>query len=270
MLKIGDFAKLSRVSIKTLRYYDEVGLLKPSAVDPFTGYRAYSLDLLPRLNRILALKDLGMSLEQIGYLLDEDVPAEQIRGMLRLKQGELRQRVADEQARLERVEARLRWIEQEGKMPEYDVVLKSVEAMRVAGTYGEGSPETIGQTFGALLGEVGAFVAGSGAGFAGPPLTLYFEMEGQNDWHFEVAVPISRNLPGTERVKVHELPAASTVASVVHQGAYGSIGEAYAAVMSWIEGNGYRICGPSREVYLQFDQEHPERNLTEIQFLVEK
>ena len=79
MFKIGDFSKLSQVPVKTLRYYDEIGLLKPAKVDRFTSYRQYSADQLPRLNRILALKDLGLSLAQIAQLLDGDLPPEQIR-----------------------------------------------------------------------------------------------------------------------------------------------------------------------------------------------
>ena len=88
MFRIGEFSKLSQVPVKTLRYYDEIGLLRPAKVDDFTGYRYYSADQLPRLNRILALKDLDLSLAQIGELLDGDLPAEQMRGMLRLKQAE--------------------------------------------------------------------------------------------------------------------------------------------------------------------------------------
>ena len=65
-MRIGDFSKLSRVSIKALRYYDQMGMLKPIDVDRSTGYRSYSVSQLPRLNRILALKDLGLSLEQIA------------------------------------------------------------------------------------------------------------------------------------------------------------------------------------------------------------
>src|SRR5512136_1663207 len=133
MLKIGDLSKLSRVSVKTLRYYDEVGLLRPAQVDRFTGYRYYSFDQLPRLNRILALRDLGVSLEQIAQLLSEDLPAAQLRGMLRLRRAELSQHVQDEMDQLARVEARLTQIEQEGKMPSYDVVIKKVEPQLVAG-----------------------------------------------------------------------------------------------------------------------------------------
>jgi len=112
MIRIGDFSKLSRVSIKALRLYDEMGLLKPVDVDRFTGYRYYEFNQLPRLYRILALKDLGFSLEEIGRLLESDVPVEQMRGMLRLRQAEIRQRMEAEEARLERVELWLRVIEQ--------------------------------------------------------------------------------------------------------------------------------------------------------------
>ncbi len=75
MLKIGEFSRIGQISIKTLRYYDTIGLLKPHQIDPITGYRYYSFDLLPRLNRILALKELGLSLEQINQLLTDDLTA---------------------------------------------------------------------------------------------------------------------------------------------------------------------------------------------------
>src|SRR5215213_8621982 len=103
MIRIGDFSKLSRVSIKTLRFYDEMELLKPVEVDRFTGYRYYEFDQLARLYRILVLKDLGFSLEEIGHLLEGNLSAEQMRGILKLRQAEIRQRV-EEEARLERVD----------------------------------------------------------------------------------------------------------------------------------------------------------------------
>src|SRR5512141_3329320 len=113
MIRIGDFSKLSRVSVKTLRYYDGVGLLKPVHVDPSTGYRMYEYAQLLRLHRILALKDLGFSLEEIGRLLSENVTPGQLRGMLMLRRAEARQKVLEETDRLEQVEAWLRQIEQE-------------------------------------------------------------------------------------------------------------------------------------------------------------
>src|SRR6476646_8489928 len=132
MLKIGDFARLCQLPVKTLRYYDDLGLITPARVDLMTGYRYYALEQLPRLNRLLALKDLGFSLEQIARVLNEGVTHEQLRGMLMLKRAEVEHRLKDEQARLVRIEARLKEIEMEDQMPEYDVALKTVPPMMIA------------------------------------------------------------------------------------------------------------------------------------------
>ncbi len=136
MIRIGDFSKLSRVSIKTLRFYDEIGLLKPVEVDALSGYRYYEFDQLPCLHRILALRDLGFSLEEIGRLLREGLTPEQMRGMLKLRQADIRLKVQEETERLERVEALLRQIEQEDRMSKYDVVIKKVESIKVASVRG--------------------------------------------------------------------------------------------------------------------------------------
>src|SRR5438046_710646 len=117
MLKISHFARIGRVSIKTLRYYDSVGLLKPARVDDLTGYRYYTSEQLPRLHHILALKDLGFSLQQIAEALRAGLAPGELQHLLCKKQAELEQRVREEQARLERVRARLRQIEQEGMRP---------------------------------------------------------------------------------------------------------------------------------------------------------
>jgi len=66
MLKIGDFARLGQVSVRMLRNYDELGLLTPAHIDQWTSYRSYTADQLARLNRIVALKGLGFSLEAVG------------------------------------------------------------------------------------------------------------------------------------------------------------------------------------------------------------
>jgi DNA-binding transcriptional MerR regulator len=79
MFKIGDFSRLTRVSVKALRHYDRLGLLEPARVDPLNGYRYYSSEQLSGLNSILALKDLGFSLEQVSLLLDEEMSPAQVR-----------------------------------------------------------------------------------------------------------------------------------------------------------------------------------------------
>src|SRR5688572_27412331 len=134
MFKIGEFSKLVQVPVPTLRYYDQMGLLKPVKVDRFTGYRYYSASQLPRLHRILALKGLGFSLEQIGEALAEGSPLtpEQMRGMLRLRHAQLSQQLDDMQNQLAEVEARLNQIEQEEKLSTYDVILKQVAPLLIA------------------------------------------------------------------------------------------------------------------------------------------
>jgi len=249
MFRIGEFSKLSQVPVKTLRYYDEIGLLKPAKVDRFTGYRYYSADQLPRLNRILALKDLGLSLAQIAQLLDGDLPPAQIRGMLRLKQVEAQQKVEEEQARLARVEARLRHIEKEGTMPTYEVVLRKVNPQTVIAirdtipTYSDQGP---------LWKELADYLQQHGGKATGPSLTIYHDTEyRERDVDVEVATPISAPLSSTERVAVRELPGAEQMACVIHQGSYDGLDQAYNALLAWIEANGYRIVGPNREVYLR-------------------
>jgi DNA-binding transcriptional MerR regulator len=108
MFKIAEFSRFTRVSVKMLRHYDELGLLKPVFIDPENNYRYYSSEQLPRLNRIIALKDLGFRLEQIGKFLDEDLSPDEIRGMFRMRQMEIEQNLQLEEARLAQVETRLR------------------------------------------------------------------------------------------------------------------------------------------------------------------
>src|SRR5258706_16021145 len=118
--------------MRALRYYDEIGLLKPVQVDNFTSYRYYSVEQLSRLNRILELKDMGFELVQIVQLLDEEIPPDQLCGMLRLKLIEIRQRILAEQERQDRVEARLKQLELNETRPTYEVALKKVKPQLVA------------------------------------------------------------------------------------------------------------------------------------------
>ncbi len=269
MLKIGDFSKLSMVSVKTLRYYDELGLLKPARVDEFTGYRYYSASQMPRLNRILALKDLGLSLGQVASMLDEGLSAAEIRGILRFRLSETEQRLSEERALLGRVEARLAQIEREGRLPVYDVALKQYPdcavayVRRILPRYSE-----LSQMFGELFSNVGP----AGAIPIGPPCSIYHDHEfKETDADVEVAVPVSGEIRGDGPVRTRLLPGGN-MACVVHHGPYETIGQAYTAVMAWIEPNGYRINGPVRELYLTDPAETPDPkdNVTEIQVPVEK
>jgi DNA-binding transcriptional MerR regulator len=273
MFKIGDFSRLSLVSVKALRYYDELGLLKPARVDEFTGYRYYSASQLTRLNRILALKDMGLSLEQVALLLDKELTPDQIRGMLRLKQVELSQQIIEGQARLARIEAWLAAFEQEVTMPAYEVILKKVAPLQVAQARGIApSMEQIGSTLDHLFDQVMAYISQQGATVAGPGITLYYDTEfRERDVNVGACLSFAGSLNDGEQVKVVELPAVETMASVVHQGSFSTLNQAYNAILQWIEANGYYINGPSRELNLEYERGGDQSKfVTEVQFPVEK
>jgi len=130
MLKIGEFSRLSQVTVKTLHHYDELGLIKPAHIDPVTNYRFYTVEQLPRIHRIMALKEMGLSLEQIGIMLEKELPTDEIRGMLHFKQAQIHQEMREAQRQLSLVEFRLRMIEAEINFPDLDVVMKRLEPMR--------------------------------------------------------------------------------------------------------------------------------------------
>ncbi|MBW4423937.1 MAG: MerR family transcriptional regulator [Nostoc desertorum CM1-VF14] len=269
MLKIGDFSKLSLVTVKALRLYDQLGLLKPAHIDHFTGYRYYSANQLPRLNRILALKDLGFSLEQIAKLLEDNLPSDQIRGMLRLKQAELQRLVEEEHARLLRVEVRLKQIEQDDSMPNYEVVLKKVEPIKVV-SIREILPDypSVGSLYDELLGYLKQQGAKEGSYYAGIWHDPGYK---ESDVDGEAVLSIESSVQGNERIKVYELPGWETIACLVHNGSYNTINQAYAALVSWIEANGYKIIGPNREVYIiGGNQQDNDTYVTEVQFPVSK
>jgi len=103
MLRIGDFSKIGRVSIRMLRHYDQIGLLKPACVDSVSGYRSYSVDQLHRLNRIIFLKDIGFSLNEINELIDSNISVNEMKAMLRKRQKNLENEIAIAQLNLNTV-----------------------------------------------------------------------------------------------------------------------------------------------------------------------
>jgi DNA-binding transcriptional MerR regulator len=251
MFKIGEFSRLSRVSVRMLRYYDQLGLLTPSETDPFTGYRYYSAAQLPRLNRILALRDLGFSLEQVAGILEEDLSLDQLLGMLKLKRAEVEEQMKAEQQKLQRLEVRIRQMREAPAQGNYDVILRDIEPA-LAATYREVAEDDdrIQQMFDMLE----TYVAGFDRARADkPPFSIYYDEEyREKDMDIEVAVPLKYAIPEKELIRVRHLPRLSNVACVVHVGEYADIYQAYNALLAWIEANDYQMIGPIREVYLRY------------------
>lgn len=304
MLTIGQFARLAQVSVKLLRHYDRLGLLKPVQVNPETSYRYYAVDQLDRLNRILALQNLGMSLKEIERLLDERVSADELRGMLRLKQARLRQTLEREGQRLREVETRLAQIESaDPDFQAYHLALKSTSAVQVAGirrvlTDGERIAPLFGEVYAALKaaslppgakigGAVGLYdlsepldrrglgaetfllANGRRARDSEHPGACFFDLEAV--YEIGGGIPRGAALSDGEPLTVRELPSLPTVAAVVHRGALNARYNAYRLFTHWADANAYVVSGAIREVYLSFHGQpnHPD-NLLEIQIPVEK
>jgi DNA-binding transcriptional MerR regulator len=277
ILKIGEFSRLARVPVPTLRYYDQVGLLPPVEVDRLTGYRFYAASQLPRLNRILALKGLGFSLDQIAAVLAEGLTAEQMRGMLRLRRAQIRQQLIEVQSQLVEVEARLQQIEREEELPAYDVILKDVEPLLVALVRATlPNHSAVGALFGEVYEAIRPWVADAlfpRPEDGGQTLVIWYDAEfKESDVDGAAAFMLRCRVPESGRVRVQELPAA-TMATTVHHGSYDTIGRAHAAVLTWIEANGYRVAGPDRELNLHHTMPIRLNNpsyVTEIQYPVER
>lgn len=271
MIRIGDFARLANVSTVTLRHYDDIGLLHPVTVDRETGYRYYSVSQLPRLHRILALKDLGFSLEQIEHVLNGGVTPNELRGMLMLKRAEAEQQIADEQGRLARIEARLRYIELEQTMPTQDVVLKTLPAAIIASCLttiptNDQVPEYLDRAYADLW----AHIKATGAKVVGPHMAIWHQgADVLENEQAEAAVAIERAVPSSDTVKVSEQPPIQ-VAALVHRGSFDTFVVTHTALLKWIEDNGYRSNGTYREVYIQFDPSKPDESVAEVQYPVEK
>jgi DNA-binding transcriptional MerR regulator len=250
MFTIGDFARHGRVSVRMLRHYDAVGLLRPAHVDPSSGYRYYQATQLARLNRVIALKDLGFTLDQVRSILDEDISTEELRGMLRLRRAELESAATEAAARMARVEARLRTIESEGTMPPNDVVITSlppIRAAELAATAASFEPQDIGPVIGPLFDELCRRLDDAGTTPVGPGVARYEEAPGEDPITVRAAIPVAGRAGGLPIVEVPGVPLAATI---IHHGPMDGVLPTAHALDHWIAAHGYRPVGLAREVSL--------------------
>lgn len=272
MFTVGEFSRLARVSKRLLRYYDEIGLLKPVHTDKFTGYRYYSAAQMPRLNRILALKEMGLSLEQIQRFLTDRISTDEMQGMLLLKKAEIEQEIQAEIQRLRNIEARLEFIRSAETDGPFDVVIKQIPAQSVLSvrTILPSLEHTVD------LWEPIMFALpqrlGDGLFFA------IMHSDGIEDGNVDVEigrtitvkahapVPIQSGL----ELRFRELPAVDTMATFAVQGPLANLLVAYSVIGTWAESNGYRFAGLPREVALHLPQMADGSDaITEIQYPVE-
>jgi DNA-binding transcriptional MerR regulator len=272
MFRIGEFAQIAQVSGRQLRFYDQLGLLRPAHIDAQTGYRYYSIRQLPRLNSILALKELGLSLEQIGPLLKDDISATDLRAMLTLKRAEVERSLRAEETRLRHIESRIAQIDRHGGTQGFDVIVKSVEPTPLLSLHCTCADQD-------EVVRMVRLVAEEGARQIRPALRDKLVVVARNDLdeeklELEIGYSLTRpsnasvRLSGDYLLRASELPAVAAMATLVRPGTNLESHTAFGAVGIWIESNHYEIAGPCREVFLEPITGPPgfEGALVEIQF----
>jgi DNA-binding transcriptional MerR regulator len=275
MFSIGDFARLGRVSVRMLRHYDAIGLLRPAVVDAATGYRFYRAGQLGRLNRVVALKDLGFTLQQVQAILDDQVSTEQLRGMLRLRRAQLEAQLAADADRLAGVEARLRMIESEGHMNTEDVVVKPVPPVRIAeltAVAASYESQHIGPVIQPLYPELFRRMEAAGVQPTGPAIAYYEPAPGTSGEEVVVhaGIPVTVDPHPGYGFAVVDLPAIESAAAIVHHGDMAGVEPSMQVLARWVEDNGYQTDGYAREVYLEYCHDERDKGVTELQMAVVK
>ena len=275
MFRIGEFSKIAQVPASLLRYYDDIGLFCPIDSNRDTGYRYYSVQQLAQLNRILALKDLGLSLEQIKRLVENEVSPDEIRGMLTLKKAQIEQTIQAEAVRLRAVESRLQQLEREGKFQHDDVVLKSLPAqsfLSLRYTF-KNLEETLG-----MISEINRVVCKQvKTKYLGRfAAVIHSELYEDDNWDLELgfllnhALDIAVPLSGGSLMSVRELPPVETAVTAVRLGGPENGHLCYSAIGTWVETHQYKMIGLGREVFIVPPKPgHESEMVVEIQYPVE-
>jgi DNA-binding transcriptional MerR regulator len=267
MFSIGEFARHGRVSVRMLRHYDAIGLIRPACVDVATGYRFYEASQLDELNRVIALKDLGFTLQQVQAILEEKVSAAELRGMLRLRRAEIQATIDAETTRLARVEARLMTIEDGARVPPDGVIIKRLAPVRVAeltGVAASYEPEAITPVIQPLYHDLWQRLASADIPAAGHAVA-YYEDTPQGGILVHAAVPVAAPAaPAVHGVSIVDLPEVDSAAAIIHHGSMDDVLPTGQALARWIDANGYRSSAYAREVTLNWCPD-PEQWVTELQ-----
>ena len=268
MLSIGEFAMHGQVSVRMLRHYDSLGLLVPAAVDAHSGYRKYEPAQLSRLNRLVALKDLGFTLEQIGPLLDAEVSASELQAMLLMRRAQIEQQIAMDHERLTDIGRRLRMIEEENLMSELQFIERPLPAVTLAQrTATVDDVSQIGATVGPMFATLIADMVRVGIDPEAPTCAWYEEHG--DGMRIGTGVPVtadSPDLPGTE---LETLPSAARAVTVVHRGDMLTLQNTWQQLMQYCAAAGLSPVGRCREIYISTPEGNEDAWVTELQQPVE-
>ncbi|WP_102399005.1 MULTISPECIES: MerR family transcriptional regulator [Haloimpatiens] len=271
MLRIGDFSKLSRISIRMLRHYDEIGLLIPESIDDFTGYRYYSEAQLPLAGRINALKDMGFSLASVSEILKSYDNPEALKKYLLFKKTEVREQAEETNRRLILIETAIKRLGKGDKVMNYNVTLKELTERYVASVRKIiPSYEQEGMLWHTLVTETMPLNIKDGE----PCYTLAIFHDGEykeKDVDVEVQKSVKGKYKNTKNVVFKTMPPVQ-IASATYKGSYDKIGEVNQVVANWVSDNGYEFNGLAFNIYhvSPHETQNPEEWVTEVCYPVRK
>jgi DNA-binding transcriptional MerR regulator len=261
---IGEFSQITNLSVKTLRFYHEKGILVPSSVDEATGYRFYDASKIEKARIIMRLRQMEFSIEDIAKVMEGCDDEADIINYLERQKNILQQRIQEDRDIVRSLneiisnEKAAKRLVEEGN---FSVQEKSLEALLVAGVRMKGKYSDCGKGFGQLGKSVGRYISGKA-------LCLYYDGEYRDgDADFEPCFPVRKEVPA-EGIYIRALPACRCL-SLTHRGSYDSLGRSYAKILNEADRRNVKISIPSREIYLKgpgvIFRGNPKNYLTEIQ-----
>lgn len=280
MFKIGEFSKLTQVTIRMLRYYDEAGLLKPAFIDPWTGYRMYTADQIPVLNKIVYLRDSGFNVAEIRAAIQTE-DQEQLAAQLHKKYGEIQQNILAEQAKLKNIETAQQALLGGGGGLHYQITIKSVPSFQVLSLrrvipdyYAEGE----------LWHQLSAFAAQRQIAVSHQTFSIYHDPEyREQNVDVELCVPVDQadvrgaegqgcGGRGAQGFTYRRTEAVPFMASTMVYGPFSNIAGAYLSFAGWLQDSGrYKMGSTSRQIVHRgpWNEDDPQCYLTELQIPLE-
>jgi len=261
---IGEFSKVTGLSVKALRFYHERGILLPTSVDEATGYRFYGADKIEKARVIMRLRAMEFSIEDIAAVLGDCTDEADILNHLERQKNVLQQRIQEDRdivRSLSEIIANEKAAKQWLDAGNFAVEEKSLPPVLVAGIRMKGKYNDCGKGFGQLGKSVGRYIAGKA-------LCLYYDGEYRDgDADIEPCFPVRKEV-AVDGVSVRTLPGARCL-TLVHRGAYDQLGRSYAKILKHAKELKLKIALPTREVYLKgpgmIFNGNPKNYLTEIQ-----
>ncbi len=269
MYKIGEFSKLAKVSIKSLHYYDQMGLFKPAEINEETGYRYYTVEQLDEIGKIVQLRSFGFSIQEIIQIFESPKDCLKIKEFMHNRKLQIENDISEWNSKLKQIDCYMRELETEITPV---VTLKTVPQLLVA------SIRDKVYDFSSINDKVyrlKRYIAKEGIENAKNDIcfTIYHDLDyKENDIDVEVCQSVIREGRQTDDISYNVLLEIPSVACIQHKGSYMTIRNSYKHLIEWIEQNGYQIEGTLRECYIDkcLSENHDSQLLTEIQAPVKK